>query len=127
MVEQPTTGDLFALTADSKVHVLRPSAAQPQGATESLAEAIQPVTYGHPHLRSNFWISLAFSPCGRYLASGSPKGGIMTWDTAAYSGVSRHGVQEIIGTRFGMGPGTGDREINAVDWGYDMVSRPHEQ
>ena len=123
MVEQPNSGDLHILTADSKIHVVRPSAsAYP-------AEAVQPVQYTHPELRSSFWMGLAFSPCGRYLASGSARGGLMTWDTEARNvrGYNRSVMTEVQATKLGMGQswdGTGkEREVNAVDWGYDMVSR----
>lgn len=126
MAEQPTTGDLHVLTGDSKVHVLRPSAVV-SAPSDSLAEAIQPIRYTHPELKSSFWMGLAFSSCGRYLASGSSRGGVMTWDTKQVS-MGRGVVTEVTATRLGMGTSweglvSGrDREVNAVDWGYDMVS-----
>jgi len=74
-------------------------------------------------------MGLAFSPCGRYLASGSARGGLMTWDTEANSakGYNRERTTtEVNAMKLGMGhtwDGTGkEREVNAVDWGYDMVS-----
>lgn len=124
MVEQPSTGDVHILTADSRIHAVRPSA------TTTQAEAIQPVQYTHSELRSSFWMGLAFSPCGRYLASGSARGGLMTWDTEAKSakGYNRQRTTtEVNATKLGMDhtwDGTGkEREVNAVDWGYDMVSK----
>jgi denticleless len=74
-------------------------------------------------------MGLAFSPCGRYLASGSARGGLMTWDTASreVQGYNRSPTMTVVNaTKLGMGQtwdGTGkEREVNAVDWGYDMVS-----
>ena len=120
LAEQPGTGDLFALTGDSKINVLRPSAAMtPEDLTWT--EAIQPVQCTHPDLRSNFWMGLSFSPCGRYLASGSSKGGVMTWDTGDSSSVQRHGVRQVMATNLQLSNDGRDREVSAVDWGYDMV------
>ena len=53
----------------------------------------------------------------------------MTWDTEARNvrGYNRSVMTEVQATKLGMGQswdGTGkEREVNAVDWGYDMVSR----
>jgi denticleless len=122
MVEQPSTGDLHILTGTGRVHVVRPSA------MGDLREAIQPVEYYHDQLRSSFWMRLAFSPCGRYLAGGSASGGVMTWDTSLRGTRSSAGIlKEIRATRLGLGPSAytaREREVSAVDWGHDMVSRP---
>lgn len=132
MTEQPTTGDLHILTADSRVHVVRPSAMLHSSSTLGTDEAIQPVRYSHPQLGSTYWMGLSFSPCGRYLASGSTKGGVMTWDTdsarAHGAGYNVKEVSEVVATRVGLGPQSHgwerEREVNAVDWGYDMVRSP---
>ena len=126
MVEQPSTGDLHILTADSKVHVVRPAALL--SGCSGTDEAVQPVRYSHPELRSSFWMGLSFSPCGRYLASGSSRGGVMTWDTQLQSakGYNVAGMRDVVATKIGLGDAAQgwerEREVNAVDWGYDMVS-----
>jgi denticleless len=120
MCEQPSTGDLHILTGDSKIHVVRPSL----NVAGDNSDLIQPVRYVHPELRSNFWMGISFSPCGRYLASGSTKGGVMAWDTASRPRSVRGSVNEVVATRLSLGESCDgrEREVNAVDWGYDMVS-----
>lgn len=123
MVEQPSSGDLHMLTSDSKIHVVRPSAGLCMSAPVS--ETILPVQYTHPMLQSTYWMRLAFSPCGRYLASGSSRGGLMTWDTERWASpfTSGPGVRMEHATRLDLGPSfRREREISTVDWGYDMVS-----
>lgn len=119
MVEQPSTGDIHLLSADSKIHVVRPSALDGED------EAIQPVRYTHSDLRSTYWMKISFSPCGKYLASGSSRGGMMTWDTQLPR--VQNGMREVTATRISAGQVVCDeqvreQEVHAVDWGYDMVS-----
>lgn len=68
---------------------------------------------------------MAISPDGRYLSSGSCKGGVMTWDIEA-SG-NRDGEVDATRLSLGMGgvawPDGKEREVSAVDWGKDLVSR----
>ena len=126
LVECPVSGDLYSLCGDSKVHVLRPSAyASIEGPRNR--EAIQPRTYTDPSLIvSEFYVRLAITPDGRYLSSGSCKGGVMTWDT--HSRVNDRG--EVKATKLGLGSGGvawpegKDRGVAAVDWGKDLVSLP---
>ncbi|KDQ17191.1 hypothetical protein BOTBODRAFT_128924 [Botryobasidium botryosum FD-172 SS1] len=67
----------------------------------------------HPNLKSaSFYVRLAFSPCGRYLASGSPNGEVYTWavdDTPVPVPV------ELVGHERG-------KEVGAVDWGFDSLA-----
>ncbi|WVQ84543.1 hypothetical protein IAT38_006697 [Cryptococcus sp. DSM 104549] len=131
LCESPVNGDLYALCGDSKIHTLRPSAALHQTAADSPVaeldspsrEAIQPKTFSDPNLLvQSFYLRLSISPDGRYLASGSCRGGLMTWDTQA------RGEETQKATRLGLGmggvgwPEHKDREICAVDWGKDMVA-----
>ncbi|WVQ94312.1 hypothetical protein IAU59_001391 [Kwoniella sp. CBS 9459] len=126
LCESPTTGDLYALCGDSKIHSLRPSYARYADQEERHAtsrEAIGLRTYTDPNLLvSSFYIRLAVSPDGRYLSSGSCRGGVMTWDTRSPSG------QDDKATRLGMGmggvvwPEGKEREVCAVDWGKDMLA-----
>ena len=127
LVESPVTGDLFALTGAHKVYTMRPSAglfsANDPDATRSIpAEAIQPLRFSDPDLVSTFWMGLAISPDGRYLASGSAKGGLMTWDTLVPR-TTREGVIEITAKSLSVRKGMEtEKEITAVDWGHDIVS-----
>ncbi|AFR94533.2 hypothetical protein C343_02617 [Cryptococcus neoformans C23] len=145
MVESPVTGDVYALCGDSKIHVLRPSAAlirhhpaHSSGAVsafaeeETYAEAVQPATYSDPSmLISNFYIRLSLSPDGRYLAAGSCKGGLMTWDTQerGQDMNARRGASRTVAKKLGMGVevrmsgvGEKDREVCAVEWGKDILA-----
>lgn len=145
MVESPVNGDVYALCGDSRIHVLRPSAAltrhQPTWSSGALNvfteeeiydEAVQPATYSDPSmLISNFYIRLSLSPDGRYLAAGSCKGGLMTWDTQerGQDMDGRGGASRIVAKKLGMGIEIGmsevggkDREVCAVEWGKDIVS-----
>ncbi|OCF30834.1 hypothetical protein I316_07557 [Kwoniella heveanensis BCC8398] len=125
LCESPTTGDLYALCGDSRIHSLRPSYAvhaNHEGGPTS-REAIGHRTYTDPNLLvSSFYIRLAISPDGRYLSSGSCRGGVMTWDTKAPIG------RDDRATRLGMGmggviwPEGKEREVCAVDWGKDMLA-----
>ena len=96
------------LCGDSQVHALRPSACSEDGLDRS---AILPGVYSDPNLLvSSFYVRLSVSPDGKRLASGTCKGGLMTWD------VSRDGAKKA--TRFGDGR---EREVCAVDWGNELV------
>ncbi|WVW81447.1 hypothetical protein I302_103441 [Kwoniella bestiolae CBS 10118] len=122
LCESPTTGDLYALCGDSKIHSLRPSSIlSSSGDQDDHRESIGLKTYTDPNLLvSSFYIRLAISPDGRYLSSGSCKGGVMTWDTRAKDGSQA--------TRLGLGmggvqwPEGKEREVGAVDWGRDMLA-----
>ncbi|WVR03240.1 hypothetical protein IAU60_000231 [Kwoniella sp. DSM 27419] len=121
MCESPTNGDLYVLSGDSKIHSLRPSYAMASAEDGSVSrEAIGTKSFTDTNLLvSSFYVRLAISPDGRYLSSGSCRGGVMTWDTAA------PGHQA---TRLGMGmggvewPEGKEREVCAVDWGRDMLA-----
>ncbi|WWC67141.1 uncharacterized protein I206_101048 [Kwoniella pini CBS 10737] len=128
LCESPTTGDLYALCGDSKIHSLRPSHILntsnqdgPEAGELDLRESIGIKTFTDPNLLvSSFYIRLSISPDGRYLSSGSCKGGVMTWDTlnrntdkATRMTLGEGGVQWPVGK---------EREVGAVDWGKDMLA-----
>lgn len=122
LVESPTTGDLFALCGDSKIHTLRPAyAAQADADTnEPDLTAILPGTYTDPNLLvSSFYLRASVSPDGKHLACGSGRGGVMTWDVNGKPDARG----EIKATRLSLGV-HGDREVSAIDWGHDMVCSP---
>lgn len=121
LVESPTTGDLFALCGDSKIHTLRPAYAA-VGHTDTHEEqpdlaAILPGTYTDPNLLvSSFYLRASVSPDGKSLACGSGRGGVMTWDVNG----KPDSRGEVKATRLSLGV-HGDREVSAIDWGHDMV------
>lgn len=127
LVESPTTGDLFALCGDSKIHALRPayaavghadSSAEADAGSEPDLTAILPGTYTDPNLLvSSFYLRASVSPDGKSLACGSGRGGVMTWDIDG----KPDSRGEIKATRLSLGV-HGDREVSAIDWGHDMVS-----
>lgn len=117
LCENPTTGDLYTLCADSQVHVLRPAGAR--GSCDQ-AEAIMPQKYVHPDLlMRSFYIRMSLSPDGRYLACGSSHAGVMTWDTMS----GTHNRPRVQAVRFSL-PMTASSttpEVIAVDWAKDIV------
>jgi len=116
LVESPTTGDLFAMCGDSKIHALRPACARASD-EEMDHQAILPRTYTDPELRvSTFYLRASISPDGKTLACGSSQGGIMAWDLNGK--VDSKG--EVKATRLGFG-GRADTDVGAIDWGHDMV------
>jgi denticleless len=66
----------------------------------------------HPGLFVNsFYVKLAISPCGSWLASGSSGGGIYLWDVASRPSHQRKAVELK----------SAGQEVSAVDWAGDMV------
>ena len=116
LVESPTTGDLFAMCGDSKIHALRPACARsPDEAIDT--QAILPRTYTDPNLRvSTFYLRASISPDGKYLACGSTYGGVMSWDVNGKT----DSKGEVKATRLSFGKRE-DTEVSAIDWGHDMV------
>lgn len=71
----------------------------------------------HPNLKTaSFYVRLAVSPCGRYLASGSTSGEVYTWAVDDHQGGSMEPPLpvELIGHEKG-------KEVGSLDWGYNMV------
>ena len=93
IVESPTTGDLYVLSGDSRVHGVRP--------TGDMLES-----YADPALAvSSFFCKLAISPSGQHLAAGSSRGGAVTFD---------------VGSRRSRELGA-DSPVNSVAWGHDAL------
>ncbi|KAK7061471.1 WD40 repeat-like protein [Favolaschia claudopus] len=101
----PTLGLLFGLSADSRIHTYERDSLTAFGNT-----------YTHANLQTNFYVKIATSPCGRWLASGGagPSGSSFMFDVsnatrsaAEYKGVELKGH-------------AGD--AGAVDWASDMLA-----
>lgn len=118
LCEQTSNGDLYVLSGDSKIHILRPSAAK-----ESLVDptdAILGQKFVHPDLVTrSFYIRMSLSPDGRYLACGSSHAGVMAWDTTQVGTCT----SDIVASRLRI-PAYGDHspEVIGVDWAKDAVS-----
>ncbi|KAF8897332.1 WD40-repeat-containing domain protein [Infundibulicybe gibba] len=103
----PTAGLLFAIGADSRIHTFTLPDLTPQK-----------LGYVHDHLQaSNFYVGLAMSPCGRWLACGGTgsKGSNFLFDVsnAAHPGSApRRGV-ELKGHH---------GEVGAVDWAEGVLA-----
>jgi denticleless len=116
LVESPTTGDLYSMCGDSKIHALRPAYARAPD-DEPDVRAILPKTYTDPGMRvSTFYLRASISPDGKNLACGSSNGGIMSWDIDAKADAKG----EVRATRLGYGK-RDDFDVSAIDWGHDMV------
>ncbi|KAJ7499178.1 WD40-repeat-containing domain protein, partial [Mycena latifolia] len=101
----PTAGLIFALGADSRIHTY---------ARNSLAAF--GTSYTHENLQTNFYVKLAASPCGRWLATGG-------------SGVSGSSFMfEVSNATRGSGVSTAVElkghtgDAGGVDWASDMLS-----
>ncbi|KIJ19992.1 hypothetical protein PAXINDRAFT_166171 [Paxillus involutus ATCC 200175] len=110
----PTSSLLFALGADSRLH------------TYSSPGLIPLEADTHPNLRTSFYVRLASSPCGRWLASGcsGKDGSLFLFDVsnAARLSVSPYtkGCTASLSAAVQLRGQIG--EIGAVDWANDMVA-----
>lgn len=101
----PSTGLLFALGADSRIHTYSAS---------SLTAL--PMSFADPnmHVNGSFYISSAVSPCGRWLATGGG-GSTFLFDVAA---AARPYAQALPGVELKAQLG----EVYAVDWAEGMLA-----
>ncbi|KAJ7179370.1 WD40-repeat-containing domain protein [Mycena filopes] len=101
----PTTGSVFALGADSRIHTYD---------RDSLAAFGN--SYSHDNLQTNFYVKLAASPCGRWLATGGAgvSGSSFMFDVsnATSASAARTGVE--------LKGHSGD--AGGVDWAPGMLS-----
>ncbi|KAL4081950.1 WD40-repeat-containing domain protein [Scleroderma yunnanense] len=110
----PSAGLLFALGADDRIHIYDSSTLIP---VES---------FTHPNLLSSFYVHLASSPCGRWLASGcsGKNGSVFLYDisNAGRLTASPHvrGATESLTAAMELRGQAG--EIGAVDWANDMIA-----
>ncbi|KAF7355059.1 WD40 repeat-like protein [Mycena sanguinolenta] len=101
----PSTGLLFALSTDARIHTY---------GRDSLAAF--GTTYTHANLQTNFYVKLATSPCGRWLASGGAGafGSSFMFDisNATRAAADQIGVE--------LKGHSGDAGV--VDWAQEMLS-----
>ncbi|KAG2370070.1 WD40-repeat-containing domain protein [Suillus spraguei] len=110
----PSAGLLFALGADSRLYIYSYPTLTPLR------------TEAHPNLQTNsFYVRLATSPCGRWLASGSTNraGSLFLFDISnagrvgpSYGKEAGEPISPTVRFRAQSG------EIGAVDWARDMVA-----
>jgi len=104
----PTAGLVFALGADSRVHTY---------AIPTLTA--QTTEYTHDHMQSNsFYVGLALSPCGRWLASGGTgkQGSGFLFDVSNAARPSWTTPQQGVELRGQLG------EVGGVDWADHMLA-----
>jgi denticleless len=96
----PTAGVIFALGTDSLIHAYARDSLRPYG-----------TSYTHSNLQTNFYVGLACSPCGRFLASGGAgaKGSSFLFDV----GNTTHGPHS---TSVGVELKGQSGDAGAVDW-----------
>ncbi|KIJ56517.1 hypothetical protein M422DRAFT_197447 [Sphaerobolus stellatus SS14] len=99
-----TTGYIWGLAAGSNIHTY----------SETLcADSLPQGRLTHPNLFvKSFYIKLAGSPCGSWLASGSSEGGLYLWDVASRTTKPRLAVELK----------AAGREIGAIDWASDSLA-----
>ncbi|KAF8138254.1 WD40-repeat-containing domain protein [Boletus edulis] len=100
----PTSGLLFALGADSRLYTYSSPSLMPVEAET------------HPNLRASFYVRLASSPCGRWLASGcSGKNG-----SSFLFDVSNAARLKSLAAAVELRGQTG--EVGAVDWAHETLA-----
>ncbi|KAG8905783.1 hypothetical protein FRB99_008262 [Tulasnella sp. 403] len=114
MALDPSGSTIYAVAADSRIHqysalTLQPPTSHVKNLTPHLPEPLS-----DPHLKvSSFYVRVAVSPCGQWLACGSSGGQVLVWSLGADFG-SRTVILNPGGDNAG-------RETGAVDWASDGV------
>ncbi|KAL7420190.1 hypothetical protein Q5752_005156 [Cryptotrichosporon argae] len=118
LCESPTTGDVYALCGDSRIHALRPAAALCDPPAALLSH-----TYAHASLPpSAFYIRLAVSPDGAHLAAGSRSAGVQVWDTAAHAHDVAPTLTLDVPHPWGQHAARQPLDVNGIDWGKDLLA-----
>ena len=110
----PSAGLLFALGADNRIHAYDSSTLIPVD------------SFTHPNLLSSFYVHLASSPCGRWLASGctSKNGSVFLYDISnagrLIASPRTKKCTESLTAAVELRGQTG--EIGAVDWANDTIA-----
>ncbi|KAJ7688476.1 cell division cycle protein cdt2 [Mycena rosella] len=103
----PTAGLCFALCADSRIHTY---------GRDSLAAFGN--SYTHENLQTNFYVKLAASPCGRWLATGGSgvSGSSFMFDVSNATRASPYAAQTGVELKGHAG------DAGGVDWASGMLS-----
>ena len=123
----PSRGLIFALANDSQVHTYDLGSLEPLSGHTNDAGA-DPWSHAHANMRTNsFYVRVALSPCGRWLASGgAANGSVFLYDVSA--GARERGAMTSCkaGSMAGQLRGVelhGQRgEVGAVDWAEGMLA-----
>ncbi|PSR73459.1 hypothetical protein PHLCEN_2v10751 [Hermanssonia centrifuga] len=117
-----SAGLLFALSNDSRVHTYDMSTLEPlSGWTEDPSNDLW--SYGHENMHTNsFYVRLAMSPCGRWLASGGAANGSVYLFDVTSSSANRRGPAFSDGRGLGVELQGQKGEVGAVDWAEGMVA-----
>ncbi|KZT12918.1 WD40 repeat-like protein [Laetiporus sulphureus 93-53] len=118
----PTAGLLFALGRDSRIHTYSLPSLDP---LSGYVEAQDPWTYTHPDMQTNsFYVHLALSPCGRWLANGNACDGRVFLFDVSNAASSRHarsgGAPPAVQLRGHV------REAGSLDWADGMLATSSE-
>ncbi|KZP12082.1 WD40 repeat-like protein [Athelia psychrophila] len=107
----PTAGLLFALAADSRIH--------PYSAHASLDPFTSQI-YEHENMKTNsFYVRVATSPCGRWLASGAAAAGsVFLYDISNAARAARDTSPPARGVQLAGQTG----EVAALDWADGMLA-----
>ncbi|KAI0091862.1 WD40-repeat-containing domain protein [Irpex rosettiformis] len=112
-----TTGLLFALSNDSRIHTYDMATLEPlSGRTTD--PSLDRWSYGDENMRTNsFYVRLAISPCGRWLASGGQKDGCAYLFDVSGSSKARAHPSTCTDARGDAVELFGQKgEVGAVDW-----------
>ncbi|TFK86484.1 WD40 repeat-like protein [Polyporus arcularius HHB13444] len=121
----PTAGLLYALGQDSRVHTYTTPSLDPlSGIPPTELGMHDPHAHTHPSMQSNsFYVRLAGSPCGRWLAAGNAVDGrAYLFDVANAASaarakdVGRFGWESAVELRGQTG------EVGAMDWAEGMLA-----
>lgn len=113
----PTAGLFFALAADARIHTYSSSLASLNPVTTD--------TYTHANMQTNsFYVRVALSPCGRWLASGgAAAGSAFVYDVSNAHSASTYSPHSNSAPFAGHSRGVQLRgqsgEVGAVDWAMD--------
>ncbi|OCH93556.1 WD40 repeat-like protein [Obba rivulosa] len=112
----PSAGLLFARSADARVFTYSAASLEPLPGLAGPADEPPPA---QPQSTS-FYVRLAASPCGRWLASGSACGRAYLFDAGTAGAAAARGPGGYVGAGVEVGGQSG--ELSALDWAEGMLA-----